>query len=194
MKTTLKPALLPLALKSFALLGLLSLPGACRGPGITLPRSTDPDLNKVRFSQVVDASANTNDFTAGLVAASLANAPVQDYLTINASPATSDATRLVSVVLRAPAGTIKVGASFPLGNAAVGVASAVYRETVSILVSQAYQASAGTLEINAIGGSLTNPEVEFHLKDAKMEPLPTDQAEPSKGSFVLNLHGQPTIN
>lgn len=179
-----------------ALLGglpLLLALGACKGPASTFPPSTDPEINKVKFSQVSEASANTSEYTAGLVNSSLTNALNQDFLTINATPSNSTQGRLFSVILRTPANQIKVGASFPLGTEnKVGVASAVYRETRSIIISEAYRATAGEIIIDAIDGTLTQTFVEFHIKDAKM--MPDTSSNLSKGSFVINMHGIPANN
>lgn len=170
---------------------LLSLT-ACQQPGTILIPSDDPDINMVRFTDVKDATANTTDFKADIVSGVLSPAPGQDFLTINASPGIGNSSRLLNVTLHTKPDQIKTGASFPLGLDAVqGTAAAIYQETASIIVKEAYQASSGQVVIDKISGT-TVLRVLFHIKDAKMEPASTTQGTLSKGSFTLNMAGSPT--
>jgi hypothetical protein len=171
-----------------ALIGL----GACKQPSSTLPPSDDPNVNKVMFSQPNQTDANTADYTSELVSDALALAPGDDFLTINVPISLSDSTRLVHVELRAPSNHIKAGASFPLnksGDASNG--KALYIEQVSSVVTHQYQATSGTLTIDKITGT-TSLSVEFHIKDAKMEPDNSTNGVLGAGSFLLNLHGIPS--
>ncbi|HEY9840402.1 MAG TPA: hypothetical protein V6D23_08120 [Candidatus Obscuribacterales bacterium] len=174
------------------LLALVAGLSACREPGATLVPSSDPNINAVLFSQVQESEAHTDNFTAELVTSALAPAPGQDFLTINITPGLTNTTRLLNLSLRAPSDQIKTGASFPLGkDGKPGTATLIYQESVSIVVNHAYQASAGSLIIDKILGT-TNLSVEFHLKDARMEPAQTSNGVLDKGSFMINLHGLPT--
>jgi hypothetical protein len=172
------------------LLALLLL-GACGPKAPTSVDPNDPDLNKVKFSAVADSNANTTDYDSGLLASSLALAPGQDFLTINASPNSSNQARLVLITLRAPSNQIKVGATFPLATEIkLGTANATYTQTTGTFVTHAYRASSGTLTIDKIGGTLTANTVDFHLTDAKMAPVP---GSTSTGTFMVNLRGRPAI-
>lgn len=165
---------------------------ACQQPGTILIPSDDPEINHLRFTDVKDASANTNDFKAELVNAVMAPAPGQDFLTINVLPALNSSTRAFTVTLRTKPDQIKTGSSFPMSlNPGQGACTAVYQESASIVVNQAFQASSGTLVIDKISGT-TTLRIEFHIKDAKMEPANTSNGVLSKGSFTLNMHGSPT--
>lgn len=186
---SLKPSSKALKSSFFGLLAALFV-AACTAQTPATVDPNNPDINKVKFSAATsDANAQTADFDASLVSSSLALAPGQDFLTINAAPSTANQTRLLTVTLRTQPNQIKVGSTFPLtAENALGNGNATYTQTSSILLTHAFRATSGTLTIEKIGGTLTATTVDFTIKDAKMEPTRPDLGT---GSFVLNLQGRP---
>lgn len=168
---------------------LMTTLSACTSQTPVTADPNNPNLNKVKFSEVTDASAQTTDFDTGLLSSSLAVGLGQDFLTINAAPSSAAQNRLLTITLRTQPNQIKVGATFPLGaEDKTGVVNATYFQTSSILLTHAFRAKSGTLTIDRIGGTITATTVDFSIKDAKMEPT---KPELGTGSFVLNFQGQP---
>lgn len=169
------------------LLTALSL-GACTTRNIPTATEAEPTLNKALFSEVKDANIISSDFQAEFLSSTLGIAPVQDYLTINISPTPGDQTRLFTITLRAKSNEIKPGASFPIAKKSeVGIVNALYTQSVSIVLNRAFQGVSGTLSVDHIGGTISAPTVDFHLKDVKMEPT---QENLGSGSFVFNFYGK----